>query len=259
MSHVRYPENNQTRQQKTSQFTNSAGCVRNINNNFSNNNIGKMKVQRKASIKFVAIVLALVTTATATGLISYELGKNSHKEEINLLPEDCIMINLPLDIGLGEDVTEYAKGFYTENYEGIYPSVENYEEAILKINDINNSSFSYNDTIKIPIIVESNNEYYVHIQGIMDKIRNIEENEYFVDHVVQYGETISQYAGWASGNNNEMHEKMNEIIKANKLSSSDIRPGDEIKIINPQLGTLKIELQNTIQEYLNSLENNKTK
>jgi len=256
MSHVRYPNIQQSDQQNPKQIKNRAGTISNINRGKLPKNA---KIHRYASTKFVACVLAIVMVATASGLIGYNIGKNGAKQEISLLPEECIMINLPLDVTIDENVYDYAKGFYTENYEGIYPSIENYEEAILKINDIGDSNFNYNDTIKIPIIIENNNEYYIKIQKIMDQIRNIEENEYFVNHIVQYGETISYYAYNASGNHNEAHEKIKEIMEENGLTDEDLNIGDNIRIINPKLGALKISLQDTIREYLKFLENNKSK
>jgi len=83
------------------------------------------------------------------------------------------------------------------------------------------------------------------IAEIDQRIREIEENNLWVIYTVAPGQTISHLASLASGSAAETIAITNEIMEKNNLSNSFIRDGQQLEIMNPDLGQWK-KIQNEI-------------
>lgn len=233
-----------------------------IRNNYGSiNNVNTNRIRRLDKKKMIRrkVAIALAAGAIVGALSGFYIGRNTVKPDIPVLSEDSIMINVPLDIDPGDSILGIVDQYYNDEYESIYPSKDSYGKAIMELNQLKNSNINYDDTINIPIIIDKNNEYYIKMQSLIHEINEIQNNEYWINHIVCSGETISYLAAQASSSSEETYENTQQILKKNGLYGSDISDGDIIQIINPKLGSLKIELEEVQAELIASAQNNISK
>ena len=110
----------------------------------------------------------------------------------------------------GDTIYDVANKFYTDECEGVYDSVSNFQKEIKEQNNINKfSSFvKVGDTIEVPVIVNKDNPYYVNIIEIQNEITNIETNNLWVKYTVEkcchmaYNKEKSCAGGTDYGNRN---------------------------------------------------------
>lgn len=217
------------------------GTVRNISNK-------KLKKRKLKQVMAVTIATAsIISIMTLTGC-------NKNKEYI--VPENQMQVTISMEVESGETISDVANRFYTDECEGVYSSVSNFQEEIREHNNISKfSSFvKAGDTIEVPVIIEKDNPYYLKILEIQNEISNIETNNLWVRYTVEYGDILSTIAEKASGSYSETYEITNKIASKNNMRTKSIlNAGQEIWIMNPELGELKAELKVAQEEFKASL------
>lgn len=219
--------------------------------------IKKLSRQRKMqkianTIKIITVLGCLIVLFNIGSRIYNKVTTPPHEY---VVPAGYAEMQTRETVGINSSVSEIADGYYNETYEIAYGSFNNYVEAVIKLNGLNyRGDVKTLQTLNLPVLVDENNEYYMQIQEIMAEIAEIKENEYWIDHVVELGESVSILASRASGSSGETATLTNEIMHKNGMSSSFLRDGTTIKIINPKLGPLKLELNNLIQLLQQSLK-----
>lgn len=217
------------------------GTVRNISNK---------KLKKRQLKKVMAVTLAAASIITIMTLT----GCNKDKEYI--IPDNQVKVSVSVELESGDTIYDVANKFYTDECEGVYDSVSNFQKEIKEQNNINKfSSFvKVGDTIEVPVIVNKDNPYYVNIIEIQNEITNIEKNNLWVKYTVEYGDSLSSIASKASGSYTETYEITNKIASKNNMGNKSIlNAGQEIWIMNPKLGVLKAELNEAKEDFKLSL------
>lgn len=233
------------------------GKVFNINYNKVKVNKNQLNVAKKV----VALSMSAVMFFAGLGI-----GKANEKtidktSTVNLNPNQ-IIATVQNSIDPGETLSEIASKYYNEDYEKVYGSEVNFINSIKKQNNIENDDLIVSgQKLTIPVIIDKNNSYFQNIMMLTAKINELEENEKWIKYTVRLDDNLSMLAGWGSGNHVSVSvEEENEIARHNNLQTKTIYPGQELEIINPKIGNLKIELRKAEQEFKESLINNqKTK
>ena len=113
------------------------------------------------------------------------------------------------------------------------------------------------DLDELPVVVNKNDPNYLKMKEIENKIKDIEINNLWVRYKIQDGDYVSKLAARASGTYEETYDITLKIFAKNRISKKTVlNIGDEIWIMNPELGNLKIELYEIEQNLANSLINN---
>lgn len=256
--------NNDMRMEKRPNHNNGMymGKRPNYDNGIHMRTINDERLRRLERTKIIktAIVISLATGAVLGTLLGFNLGKNSVQPNIPLLPRNYIMVDVTVDINVGDTIYDITEEYYNDNYGGIYPTKTIYENSVMSKNHLKNSNIDYNDQLTIPIIIREDDETYTRMQFLAHQISEIEKNERWVDHVVEFGDTLSYLASLSSGSYNEAYNNMNEIMNMNGISNENVLDeGDVIKIINPKLGKLKLELNELKVELAEKAKNNSEK
>ena len=217
----------------------SYGTMRNVNKKQN-----KKKLIRNGILGIGGAVIILISGLQIKNVVE--------KKQINDVPEGQIRTTISIQVEDGDTLSEIADRFYTDNCDGVYRYVSNYEDAIQKENSIvgRNPKLVAGTTVEVPVVVPENNAYYQRILELEKQIADIEQNNKWVSHTVRPGELLSTLASMSSVDISETYELINEIANKNGISTKEIlRPGDEILIVNPELKELKMELIET-QEML---------
>lgn len=224
------------------------GVVRNVNGS-KLNKIKKMRVARIAAT-------LLLLTALSTTLIFGHIERN----KINEIPFDQTTVIVSVDIMQGDTMYDIANRFYSSDCEGVYRYVDNYVKAIQKENNNYSDYIERGDTLKIPVIIEKDNPYYLQILSVNNKIKDIEENNLWVRYTVKPGDSFSELAQLSSGSISETYENLKKIYSKNNMSEKTLlRDGNVIWIMNPELGQLKLELISLEEQLEQSLIVNQQK
>lgn len=232
------------------EFKTSYGSVRNVNKKKKN----KMKLIKNGILGIGGAVIVLVG-----GLHIY---KQINKNQINDVPEGQITTTISIQVEEGDTLSEIADRFYTDACDDVYRYLSNYQDAIQKENNIigRDPKLRAGTTIEVPVVVHENNAYYQRILELEDQIANIEENNKWVRHTVKQGDLFSTLAEQASIDISETYELAKEIANKNNMSTKDIlNVGQEIWIINPELGKLKVELKQTQEMFIQYLSGKQIK
>ena len=104
--------------------------------------------------------------------------------------------------------------------------------------------------------MDADNIYYQELNRIEQEINKIRETEYWIDYVVKPGDSLSSIAARASGTAGETIQLTKRIMSKNDLDNSLIYEGQHLKIVNPILGQLKIQFNETKQALQESLKDN---
>ena len=234
-----------------------------IRNNYGSiNNVNTNRIKRLDKKKMIRrkIAIALAAGAISGTFLGFALGRNSVQPNIPVLPKDCIMVDVTVDINIGDTIYDITEEYYNDKYEGIYPTKQIYENSVMNMNHLKNSNVDYGDQLTIPIIIKKDDETYTRMQFLTHQISEIEKNERWVDHVVEFGDSLSYLASLASGSYNETYDNMTEIMNKNGINNENVLDeGDVIKIINPKLGKLKLELNELKAELVEKAKNNSEK
>lgn len=217
------------------------GTVRNI----SNKKIKKRKLKKVMAVTLAAA--SIITVMTLTGC---------SKNKKYIIPDSQIKVSVSMQVEKGETISDIANKFYTDECEGVYNSVSNFQDEIKEKNNINKfSSFvKSGDTIEVPVIIEKDNPYYLKIFEIQNEITNIENNNLWVRYTVEYGDRLSTIAEKASGSYTETYEITSKIASRNNMGIKTIlNAGEEIWIMNPEIGKLKAELNEAKEAFKLSL------
>lgn len=232
------------------EFRTSYGNLKNVNNKKKN----RIKLIKNGILGIGGAVIILVG-----GLQVY---KQIEKKQINDIPEGQITTTISIQVENGDTVSEIADRFFSDDCGDVYNYVSNYEDAIKEQNHLYglNPNIVAGRTLQIPVIISENNTYYQRILELENQIKEIEENNRWVRYTVKYGDLFSTLASKASSDVSETYELALEIADKNNMSTKDIiRPGQEVWIINPELGKLKIELNETREMFIESLSRNQIK
>lgn len=218
----------------------------------------KNKIQIKKTILSSIIGASMLLTGIGIGKAMNKPMDNTHIATLN---SNKVVIPMKIEVNVGETLFEIVDKYYNEDYENIYGTKENFINSIALQNQINPDILKIGQELSIPIIVDKDNQYLQNVLRINTKIQELEENEKWIKYTVRLDDNLSMLAGWGSGNPVSVSvEEENEIARHNNLQTKTIYPGQELEIINPKIGNLKIELRKAEQEFKESLINNqKTK
>lgn len=232
------------------EFKTSYGSVRNINKKKKN----KMKLIKNGILGIGGAAIILVSVL--------QIYKQIEKKQINDVPEGQITTTISIQVEEGDTLSEIADRFYTDTCDDVYRYLSNYQDAIQKENNIigRDPKLRAGTTIEVPVVVHENNAYYQRILELENQIAALEENNKWVRHTVKQGDLFSTLAEQASINISETYELAKEIAIKNGMSTKDmLNVGQEIWIINPELGNLKIELEQTQEKFIQYLSGKQIK
>jgi len=220
-------------------------------------NISYLSKKIPQKIKLIKLGAAILIVACS---FSFLVACGAKESVVNSIPDNQIEYTIKYNVKDGDTLFDISKMFFDEDCENVYNSFNDYLASIRNDNNLSNSHIEPNDVLNIPVIIDSNNEYYLRVLEIENKIEELKNNNLWINHTVKYGETISYYAALASTNYEETLMIASDIRQKNNLSNNNIQEGSTILIMNPELGNLKLELNEAQLELYNSLVgNNKTK
>lgn len=220
----------------------SYGMVRNINSG----KIKNTKLYKKAAVVIATASIIAVVALTSAGCMP---------KQISEIPSDQIKYTITIQVNADDTISDIADKFYNDDCDNVYNSVSNYKNEIINQNNLSKTGFiKAGSKIDVPVIIDKDNPYYLRIQEIEEEIKSIEENELWVKYTVEYGDTVTTIASFASGNYYETYDIANKIISKNSMRNGSIlNAGEKIWIMNPKLGDLKLELNNLNEDLKLSL------
>lgn len=231
------------------------GLVSNINQKKISTH--KSKIQIKKTILSGIIGASMLFTGIGIGKAMNKPIDNTH---ISTLNSNKVVIPMKIEVNGGETLSDIVDKYYNEDYENMYGTKENFINSIALQNQINPDIIKIGQELSIPIIVDKDNQYLQNALRINTKIQELEENEKWIKYMVKLDDNLSYLASLGSGSSSVSKKEENEIVRHNNLQTKTIFPGQQIEIINPKIGNLKIELRNAEREFSESLINNqKTK
>lgn len=216
-----------------------------------NVNYKKIEQLNKRKTKIKNCIFS-ITTSAVMFFAGLGIGKASNSNYATI-GDNQIMATISIDVSNGDTIYDIANKYYNENYENVFGSKSNYEKSIQLQNSLINSKIKIGDKLIIPVVIDKNNPYLQIIQTLNAKIAEIEQNNYWVEYTVRMGDTLSNLAALSSGSAGETIENVDKIARKNGLSPNNIYAGQKIYIINPGLGSLRIDLletQNLLKESL---------
>ena len=167
--------------------------------------------------------------------------KNKYKSRIEIvIPYNYIQIYLNEHINKDDTLEMIARKYYDkDSYSKVYSNIENYIDIICKINDINKNNLTPFQDLKIPVLIHKENVY---LEQINNCEKEIDKLEYWVEYIVQDGDTLSSLAYLGAGNSTEALSNIEKIKVYNKLNSNEISTNQKLYIINPEIGKLKQDI-----------------
>lgn len=232
---------------------------KNANTQIRTINYKKLAYQRKLKIFKLKVAL----TVTSIGCLASLAAFGSHVYNENkfepTIPDGYYQTYMSTDVERGDTLTSIASLYFDEElYGDTYKDLNDYIDSIAKTNHVSKNHINPYQSLNIPVLVAEDNIY---VQQINSLEKQIAELDRWVPYTVQAGDTLLALAYQGAGTTNEAYELQDEIRSKNDLDSSTIIWGDEIKIINPEIGRLKKEVVNLKEKLHESLqvEQNKTK
>lgn len=226
------------------------GEISNIN--YDNIKKNKFKLQVKS---FILASIMYFTGMGAVKSIDKGASNTNNTSPINL-NQNQIVAGVSVDVNYDDTIIEIADRFYNDDYENVYGSKENFVDSIKLQNAIANDKIIVGQKLTIPAIIDTDNPYFQNVMQIKAKINELEQNQKWIKYTVQLDDSLALIARLGSGSNLVGIDEMNEIATYNRLQSNIIYPGQELYIINPELGNLKKELKEAEEEFRESLTNN---
>lgn len=225
-----------------------------------NNGTIRVNVNALERLLKKAGTIALAGTAALTivgGTIGYQFGYHQGVKEVpGYIPSGYVLTETQDQIRVGGSVTDTAADYYYSAYTSMYDSLDEYAKVIEDKNGLRHNQTVYpGDTITLPVMVDEANPHYIQTLVLQNQISDIEKNNYWVQYTVQFGDTISSLAAKASGSQGETAILTQKILEKNS-SGRILQAGDTIWIVNPELGPLKISLEEekeALQEELKSI------
>lgn len=226
--------------------------ISNINYDYINKDRFKLQVKN-----FILASTAVVMYFTGMGVkaMNTDAGNTNNTSPINL-NQNQIVASVSVDVNYDDTIIEIADRFYNDDYENVYGSKENFVDSIKLQNSIVNDKIIVGQKLTIPAIIDTDNLYFQNVMQIKAKINELEQNQKWIKYIVQLDDNLALLARLGSGSNLVGIDEMNEIATYNRLQSNTIYPGQELYIINPELGNLKKELKEAEEEFRESLTNN---
>ena len=217
----------------------------------------RKKFKKKLNLKVIGTSVVAIGAAAIVAVSSSAMGQWFKgffgKKEVNI-PNDKTSIVFSIELERGDTVSEIADKFYNSDTKDVYGSFSNYTDEIEQANRRGMETMEAGEILKVPVIVDKDNPYYIEIVNIQKQIEELKKNNYWIKYKVQYGDRISSLALLASGSDKEIHDLVNEICSKNNISSKTvINEGEEIWIINPELGNLKQQLNDAMEQLKQSL------
>lgn len=210
-----------------------------------------------AKLKLTVISIAIVGGLFVGGI---SLINNKPSAETIVIPDGYTIVYTPAQIYSGNTVESIAERYYNDLYAEMYGSLNNFIEAIKEDNNLNyKADIKTGNVLNIPALADENNEYLIKIAALEEQIAEYSnsnpEKPYWVDYKVKLGDSLLGIAARASGTTNETYKLKDAIISKNSLSNTNIYEGQRLKIINPELGPLKLELEDLKLALHESLKN----
>lgn len=242
-----------------------------INNLCVNEQAIKRQAQqnKKLSINKLKKILKVVGGIAFAGLIfvsGYNIHSNIVDNQIPQKMDNCIMTEAKVYVYEGATISDLAAKYYNGNdqelYEQYYGDFDKYKKAAL---EANNRSEVFDEIkegtyVDIPIIFDINNPFYKECVVLQQQIKEIEANNYWVSYTVKLGDSCSKLAAMASASEAETKNLESKIMQHNGLkTSNDLLIGTSVEIVNPELGKLKLQLEetkNNLYSYLQSTNQN---
>ena len=221
------------------------------------------KPKRKLNLKLIGTSVAAIGAVVVIGVTGSSIVRSFketfNKSEINI-PNDKASVTFNVELQEGDTVSQLASKYYFDDTEDVYDSFSNYTRNIEQQNKRDIDDIVEGEIVQIPVIVDKNNPYYIEIMNINKKIDDIENSNLWVRHKVEYGEDITKLAMLASGSRSETHKLAGYIYNKNHIGPKTvINEGQELWIINPELGSLKQQLNDTLEQLRLSLEQSQIK
>lgn len=264
-----YKERQRQRREEPYPINNNNYQSRNSSIKIASVNTARIKkLSRQRKIQKIANTIKIITVLGCL-IVLFNIGSRIYNKVTTppheyVVPAGYTEMQSKDVVGYNGSVSEVAVNYYNhdESYEIAYGSFNNYVNAIIELNNLPpNGRVQPYQSLKIPALVDENNEYLSQIatlQAQIDEYTNKDntEKQYWIrDYKVKLGDSLLGLAGLASnGTTNETYRIKDLIVAENKLSSSYIYEGQTLDIVNPELGQLKSQLENLKNELYESLK-----
>lgn len=233
------------------------GKLKHINKMFS---IVKIKLQKRKSI----IALSSAAIMFFSGLAIGKAQIPTNQPEVNPvnIDDNQIMTNIIVNVEYDDTVYDIASKYYTDAYENVYGSIENFIKSIESQNGLADAKIEYGSMISVPVIIDRNSPILQSYISKQLELAELEENEKWIKYTAKLDDNLTELAAFGSALNYVGIDSdiTQEIIKYNNLESNNIVYGQELFIINPKIGVVKSEIVELKKQLVESLKNNtKTK
>lgn len=229
----------------------------------------ELKEMKKSDHKLYRIKNAIVITASSLAIIAalfiikgskkgYNTGDKDTYKTVYQLSEEQELETIEVNLNKGETLSQIAHKYFNDNNAEYYGSEDNFISAIASKNGIEDIDKVKPGVIDVPVVIDKNNIYYRGVVDLRNRVSNLEQNqnEYWVDYIVKGGDDLSSIAARASGSVDETYDGLiQQIIKENNLTSTNLQIGQQLKIVNPLMGEYKTRLSVAEDLLKNSLEN----
>lgn len=237
------PEYKAKQQQSVERSTRESEPLRIKNNYGTISHINTKALKQKKKRKLTPFAKGLIGAVVVGGLMLgiHNLPHQTNDEPI-VIPDGYVQLLASEDVKTGDSVYSIASEYYdSQVYGSVYDDLNDYVEAIIDANNLPyNGKITPYDTLSIPVLVDVDNPCYQELKSLESQIAKIQEEAYWVDYTVQYGDSLSSIAAKASGTYGETISLVNQIMSKNNLENSLIYAGQNLKIVNPALGKLKV-------------------
>ena len=249
------PEYQARRAQAQADYIKQQQSYQTAHGTVSHVNTKKLKKKRKWKLTPFGKGAAVVISLLGCLVIIIAARMNAPEPEPIVIPDGYVQIYASEDVNYGESVYSIASEYYDPHiYGAVYDDLNEFVDIIIDTNKLPyDGKITPYDTLSIPVLVDVDNLCYQELKSLEAQIKKIKEEAYWIDYTVQYGDSLSSIAAKASGSYGETISLVNEIMSKNKLSNSLIYAGQQLKIVNPALGQLKIsfnEMQNALFDSL---------
>lgn len=165
---------------------------------------------------------------------------NTSLNNKRMLLYDYKKIYIDISIDKPMNITDIAHKYYDDEiYSPYFDNIDNYIEEIKKDNKMQYNSVTPFQNIQIPVLVNKENIYLQNISNLKEEITKF---PLWTKHKIEDGDTISSLSYMGAKDSTEVFEIEKKIRDYNELTSDDLKVGNNIYIINPEIGNLRKEI-----------------
>lgn len=233
------------------EFKSGAGTIRNVN--ISKNKKYKLNNTLSVLLLTSAVLINIFTGCSVKAKTDQKDLEPSVVQEVVLNNKDeYIKVITEVPIEVGDNVSTFAELYYKDDFAREYKDIKEYEQAIIDENGLSKDGLIITgSTLKIPVIVKSDDPYYLRYQEALASLDGFQK--IWTSHVVSFGETLWSMAEQSCVEDGDIIETIDQIKEKNGLENSSLDVGMQLLIKNPALKELKQDVIDTRDDFNASL------